>query len=62
MVPANSYQGAPSLLGNYENIIMPTGTTYIWGICFPVAIYARQSPAINTLRAFKSGLQIHVNH
>lgn len=36
-----------SLLGNNENIIMPTGATYIWGICLQVAIYARQLPAIN---------------
>lgn len=31
-----------SLLGNNENSIMPTGTTYIWGICLPVAIYANR--------------------
>lgn len=29
-----------SLLENNENIIMPTGATYIWGICLLVAIYA----------------------
>lgn len=31
-----------SLLENNENIIMPTGATYIWGICLLVAIYASQ--------------------